>query len=339
MNTDPAISTITTLKAPLEETLSFINYYLNSGIDRMYLFFDDPDDRAIAKIEHNDRLTIFRCDEAHWTELGISPDSKIQDKQEKNATLAFQMAGKSGVEWVLHVDHDELIYGPGSLKNYFRSVSENIEVIRFPVMEAMPQKQAYTNAFSEIHLFKVYDALSVSVDRFSTSKKDETLQHNKAKWWYRKRKIAQLLGSNHAKYHTGKNFLRGHQAGKTATRTSAQINSIKCHLPDPAKNTFPGMKVSQRFYVLHYDCMGFESWKNKWEMRLNGTANFDTRQFSAYRNSILKDFEMHSNEGSLLDLYKNFYHLNSYERLLLKSAGLLRKISHSPDLFKMDHKI
>ncbi|WP_340106392.1 glycosyltransferase family 2 protein [Rhodohalobacter sp. 8-1] len=336
MINNTSVATVTTLKAPLEETLSFIHYYLNSGIDRMYLFFDDPDDPAISQIEHDERLTIYRCDEAHWSDFGISSESTIQDKQEKNATLAFQMAGKSGIEWLLHVDHDELIYGPGSLKGYFSTVPSEIEILRFPVMEAIPQQDAYTNAFAEISLFKVYDALPVSDDRFFTSPKNKAIQYEKAKWWYRRRKVADLLGSNHAKYHTGRIFLHGHQVGKSATRTSAKISSIKCHLPEPAEHSVPEMKVSERFYVLHYDCMGFESWKNKWTSRLTGASNFDTRQFSAYRNSILEDFKKHSDEGSLLDLYKNFYHLNSFEKFLLRSTGLLKKIRHNPALFKID---
>lgn len=300
----------------------------------MYLFFDDPDDLAISQVEHYSRLTIFRCDKAHWSGFGISTDSKIQDKQEKNATLAFQMARDSGVDWLLHVDHDELLYGPQTIKHYFSSVADNVDVIRFPVMEATPQKQAYSNAFSEIRYFKVFDALSASMDQFSTREENRAAQYSSAKWWYRRRKAAQLLGSEHAKYHAGKNFLNGHQMGKSATRTSAGISSIKCHLPEPAESTSPGMKVSQRFYVLHYDCMGFESWKNKWNSRLTGAANFDTRQFSAYRNSILKDFKKHSNDGSLLNLYKNFYHLNNYEKVILRSTGLLRKIQHDPALFE-----
>jgi hypothetical protein len=40
---------VTTLQAPLHETLMFVNYHLNIGADHIYLFFDDPGDAAAER--------------------------------------------------------------------------------------------------------------------------------------------------------------------------------------------------------------------------------------------------------------------------------------------------
>ena len=333
MSKQPAVATVTTLKASVKESLSFIYYYLNIGVDHMYLYFDDPNDDVISQIEHIDRLTIIRCSESYWQNVGISPKSQVQQKQQYNATETFNMARSAGIEWLIHVDHDELIYGSESIHDYFKSIPDTVDVVNFPVMEAMPQKLNYENAISEIRYFKVYDALPSTFKQFSVNEKNSKLQHENSKWWFRKRKIARLFHSRHAKYNDGKNFLHGHQVGKSASRTSATIKSIGCHLPIPIENSSPELMISQSFYVLHYDCMGFDSWKNKWSTRLSGTSNFDTQQFSAYRNSILDQFEKHSRSDTLTNLYNKFYHLNSYEKVILLLTGLLKNIHHDPMLF------
>ena len=300
----------------------------------MYLYFDDPNDQAISQLEHLDRLTIIRCSESYWLKHGMSLQSLVQQKQQQNATNAFKMARSAGIKWLIHVDHDELIYGPKSLHDYFFSIPDSVDVINFPVMEAMPQKLNYKHAMSEIRYFKVFDALPSAFEQFSVLEFYKNQQRKNATWWHRKRRVARLFGSNHAKLNDGKYFLHGHQVGKSATNTSASIESIGCHLPLPKKHSTPVINVSQQFYVLHYDCMGFESWEIKWGNRLKGSANFDTNQFSSYRNSILNRFKNHLENETLKHLYKNFYYLNRYEKLVLQTTGLLRKIHHDPALFE-----
>jgi hypothetical protein len=244
------------------------------GIDHMYLFFDDPNDQSIPCLEKNNRLSLFRCDDAHWSRLGLTSGSKIQLKQEQNSTLSFHMARESGFEWMIHLDHDELMYGPYSIKHFFNSVSKKIDIVRFPVMEAMPQKRSYENPYLEISDFKVYNALSATTQGFTTNPKNIARQEKAASLWHLKKRIARVLRSAHITYDIGNNFLHGHQVGKSASRTSANISVIKNHIPAPAENSKPELKVSQSFYVLHYDCMGFDSWKHKWKSRITGDANF-----------------------------------------------------------------
>lgn len=332
MNSNSKISTVTTLKAPLEETLSFVHYHLNIGIDHMYLFFDDPEDEAIPYITELEKATVIPCNEEHWNKMGVNPGAEVQIKQEANATFAFHFARNSGFEWIIHMDSDELIYNNTSIKDYFRQISEEVDVIRFPVMEATPQKEEYKNAFKEINHFKVFTALPTQTKNFSTDQTEIKRQKLTARIWYNKKRLAKYLGSKSA---SKQKFLYGHEVGKSATRTSAAIRKISCHIPVPENNTDPRLIVSKSIFVLHYDCMGFKKWKSKWHNRIFGDQIFATQRFSSSRLKMREEIkDTIGNENKLLAFYLDMYHLSNYEFKLLKSLGLLRIINFEDQLFE-----
>jgi len=326
------IASVTTLKAPLDITLSFIRYHLNTGIDHMYLFFDDPLDEAISKVSDNDRVSIFICDKNHWEKFGVKPNDAVQIKQEANATHAFHLAHDDGFEWLIHIDSDELIYGKTSLKKHFQKMPDYVDVVRFPVMESSPQQLDYENSFTDINYFRLFTALPSQVEDFFTHPNDKKDQEMTIKIWTYKSKIAKALGSKNA---LRKKFLFGHVNGKAAIRTSAAIEKVYCHLPKPKDGETLGLIVSDSYFLLHYDCMGFTSWKYKWSNRINGDHKFTHGRLSKFRVDLEKEIENAlSDDNKLKSLYKNLYTFSSYEYFLLKSLGLIRKVVINPKLFE-----
>ncbi len=61
-----SICLFTTIRATLADTLAFVYYHLNIGVDHHYLFFDDPDDPSINVLAREKRVTCIRCDADHW---------------------------------------------------------------------------------------------------------------------------------------------------------------------------------------------------------------------------------------------------------------------------------
>lgn len=335
MNHPLKISTVTTLKAPLNVTLPFVGYHLNTGINHMYLFFDNPDDEAISFLRDHPRVTAFKCDQKHWKNVGLDIQSDVQTKQEANATLALQLAHQSGYEWLIHMDSDELIYGLNSVSDYFRQVPDHVDIVRFPVMEAAPQKLKYNDPFKDITYFKVYTALPEQTKSFRTDEDIKKSQRSSARSWHFKRRLAKYLGSKNA---AKRKFLHGHINGKSATRTSASVKSIACHLPIPEDGASLNLIVSQCFFVLHYDCMGFENWKNKWENRIFGNQYFTPEKLSRYRINMHEEIkDAFENEDKLIAYYRSLYHLSGYDKKLLKSLGLLREIDLSIELFELSY--
>lgn len=153
------ICTTTTLKAPVPDTLAFVDYHLRVGIDRMYLFFDDPDDRAIDRLRNVQQVTCTACDEKHWERLQVDPSATITTKMEANATRALHRARVAGAHWLIHLDSDEVLFCEESVHELLDGVPASADVVLFPPMEAVPQRLFYERPFEEITLFKPYPAV------------------------------------------------------------------------------------------------------------------------------------------------------------------------------------
>src|SRR5262249_41683182 len=147
-----AICLVCTLRAPLSEVMMFVNYHLNIGIDKLVLFFDDPNDPAIDSLIDYSQVTCIPCDEGHWLKVSNRRPSTIEERQIANATLALEMAKESGCDWITHIDSDELIYPDGEIARILAEARGNI--VRFDLREAVPERDYYESRFSEVTLFK-----------------------------------------------------------------------------------------------------------------------------------------------------------------------------------------
>jgi hypothetical protein len=149
------ICSVTTLKASLDQTISFVNYHLNIGIDHMFLFFDNPKDRAIEILKDYDKVTCFRCDKKHWSKYSKEKKIPIEKKQRINSREGLKHAIKKNYEWIAHIDSDELIYIRKNLKEFLKKIPEKVDYVRLVAMEVLPEKINYKNRFKEANLFKI----------------------------------------------------------------------------------------------------------------------------------------------------------------------------------------
>lgn len=324
------VATTTTLDAPLEETLAFVGYHLRMGIDRMFLFFDDPDDDAIPILEDHDRLVCVRCDGTHWERHGVESIASVQERQKANATQAFWEAREDEIDWVVHVDSDEFLYLPESTKHYFSTVSSEVEVLLFPVMEAVPQRMRYRRPFREISLFKYYPQVRGTNDQFRMAPLDRGRYSVHSQLWRRKKQVATVLGCDHS--HVVGRYLPGHMAGKAATRTTASVVGLENHRPVPCSGEVLRASVTTDAAVLHFDCRGFPQWKSKWARRVEGMADFDVSRFSPHRKRQLRRFQdaySRDDDQALKELYKSYYFIPDYERMVMKGLGLVKEINLS----------
>ena len=330
------IATTTTLQAPLEETLAFVSYHLRAGVDRMYLFFDDPDDEALPILQDHARLTCVSCDQAHWANLGVEDISSVQRRQKANATHAFCRARGKGIDWISHVDSDELLHFPNSANEYFSTVSSEVDVVFFPVLEAVPQQFEYRRSFQEISLFKYFPQVGGDISQYGMRPLDRAQYWIHSQLWKRKKQVATALGCEHSQI-VGR-YLPGHMVGKSATRTTASVEEISNHRPVPRSGEKLTTSVATEAAVLHYDCRGFPQWKAKWARRVDGEADFDVSRFAAHRRKqlrLFRDAYSQENEHAFRDLYKRWYFIPDHERRILRGLGLVKKIDLPPALFEM----
>lgn len=66
----------------------------------------------------------------------------------------IELAAKDGVDWILHIDTDELVYPGGgpeySIQRVLASVPADVDTIVFPNYESLPERDDVQDPFTEV---------------------------------------------------------------------------------------------------------------------------------------------------------------------------------------------
>ena len=159
---------------------SFVRYHLELGFSLIYLFFDDPKDPALSSATHWEQVRVIP-NNADLKQAWASLDSVLSDvtirpypsgggipyqalaekyktaRQILNVDQAIRLAQQDGIDWLLHIDSDELFYIPG---NDFQGHCAALEqaprdIVTYYNLEAVPEQLNTERYFEEIQLFKV----------------------------------------------------------------------------------------------------------------------------------------------------------------------------------------
>lgn len=147
----PSWGVVCTCSEPSGLTLGFAAHYLALGATEVQLFLDRPQPRCGALLARLPGVRVTLCDEAHWAKasrLGHRPGTVTQ-RQVENAALAY---GRSRVDWLLHVDCDELLYPQVPMGRTLAAAPESIEYLHFTNLERSllrdaPQETIFDGVF------------------------------------------------------------------------------------------------------------------------------------------------------------------------------------------------
>ena len=156
---------VTTLRNAGATLDYFVAYHLSVGFDHLFLFFDDPDDALFERFEGHPAITAVKNTarlRRRWLQTRSAAenypfaDREVMARQILNADVAVQMALHSDIDWLLHIDADELFYSPTeSVADHFAGLSaRGVEVARYLNHEAIPETSRVRNFFTEVSLFK-----------------------------------------------------------------------------------------------------------------------------------------------------------------------------------------
>lgn len=87
------------------------------------------------------------------------------------AAVAIEMATKDNVDWLLHIDTDELMYPGGSAKFSLQDVlatfPDDVDTVVFPNYESLPESSKVHDPFTEVSmLIAFHDCLMMLVPRY-----------------------------------------------------------------------------------------------------------------------------------------------------------------------------
>lgn len=266
---------------------SFITYHLSIGFEHIFLFFDDPNDPSIEQARKYSNVTItvnddelkkrwkssklYAADKLMARRARISP---ITERQSLNVEIALELAREKGLDWLLHIDIDELFYAPGrQVGEYFQALSDRgIRYVRYLNYEGIPEKPDIDNFFSEVTLFKKHPRSFGDQNR---EQKRALIREVFADRYY----LFYMLGKSAAKVADGvlpegvhgfmlpdeqkfSALLMGLLINNPLTRR-AYKNKLFAKFIDYITNRH-GRLLSLDPVVLHYPCCGFEHFWNKY---------------------------------------------------------------------------
>ncbi|KAH6824579.1 elongation defective 1 protein / ELD1 protein [Perilla frutescens var. hirtella] len=178
----PKICITTSTSASLEQILPWMFYHKVIGVSTFFLFVEGKAaSPQVSKVLESipGVKVIYRTKELEeqqarsriWNETWLSSffykpcNYELFVKQSLNMEMAIVMARDAGMEWILHLDTDELIHPAGareySLRQLLLDVPGNVDMVVFPNYESSIERDDIKEPFTEISMFKKnYDHLT-----------------------------------------------------------------------------------------------------------------------------------------------------------------------------------
>ncbi len=156
------IGIVTTVKKP-HFINDFIKYHIKIGFAKIYIVLDDPNEILLIEEfkDKDEKIKIFKNDD-DW-KLSLEQfdyykthlnnyDNEVMSRQILNFVNVREYAKSDNIDWLLHIDCDELFYP----QNYtlIELFNNNYDIISFRNYEMLPENDSYSNCFREGKLFK-----------------------------------------------------------------------------------------------------------------------------------------------------------------------------------------
>lgn len=185
----PNIAFIVTTAESVYQIKVWMAYHRALGVTTYYLFVEGQagTPEAIATLRQEPGVTVIPNDETlqarHagsriWSESWLYAffnkpcNHELFVRQSLNMEMGIELAQAAGVDWLLHVDTDELMYPAGtqtfSLKELLGSVPDNVDALVFPNYESLTERTDVEDPFTEVTLFKRSYSHVHSEDYFSS---------------------------------------------------------------------------------------------------------------------------------------------------------------------------
>ena len=152
----------------------WVRYHEQVGIGLFYVFVDDRTKKHDAFSQKKENVKLFSesemesirskllCNKEQWLVPWIRKrgcNAELFVKQSQNVEMAIEMATEDNVDWIAHIDTDELLFPAGvanlDIRELLREYPRDIDGIVLPNYEAVPEtKGGVQDPFVDATLFK-----------------------------------------------------------------------------------------------------------------------------------------------------------------------------------------
>lgn len=247
------IACVSMVKNEEELILHNITYHRFIGVTDFFIFLDNSSDDTKNKIEHIPHVHIFENltyqDLLRYNinkpELDLELIKKYFSthsgiRQLCNSNMASEICKNAGIDWLIHLDPDELVYidetriTQDSLKRFLSGLDKRVKAVTFRNIEVVPTKIEVDCVFQD-HLFKSY-SIDGNIPGLPKS---------------------QLLNPFTNSY-TPAGWFWGHSSGKLATRPCCDSYFTTSH------ECYTDGEMIAKEYLLHYNIYSYRQFLNKY---------------------------------------------------------------------------
>ncbi|KAI6089596.1 hypothetical protein F4821DRAFT_58302 [Hypoxylon rubiginosum] len=146
-----SIAIATTILHPSPTFLAWLDYHLR-WVQHVVIYMDDANERSEFVRLCGDRpITLF---EGSQVAPEMTPESRLIRRQMENMKHAIAYLTEGGYTWLIHIDPDELLYGP-LIESRAWAQDPEVGLVTFPNHEALPVSFETSDPFRDNTYFWV----------------------------------------------------------------------------------------------------------------------------------------------------------------------------------------
>lgn len=297
----------TTIKADTDQILAFAAYHIELGAHRLYIYLDEPNPEAFARLKAHPKVRVFDCDTDWWKKRQGKRPVKHQVRQSLNANHAYSR--RAEVDWLIHMDVDEFLWPDSPLPAQLAALPRDAMTARVRPVEALADGDGLA--------YKGY----IPADE----KRDRVVE-----------RLYPLFG----RYVKG-GFL-SHLAGKTFVRTGQDKVEIRIHNAFFDGTANPG-ESELKAALCHRHAHGWDQWLTNFRYRLEkGSYRADLpssrpNEHGMTLHQVLSLIEEEEGEPGLRSFFEEICADTPELRRKLKAEGLLRLCDLNLDGHRLRH--
>ena len=139
----------------------WLRYHRSLGIEHVYVHVEGSPD--LLPLLHSDEFTTFvtvvATDQDNKSDSPRHRESNyfgLMERQERHVLRSTQLAKQRGLDWLFHIDDDELLHFAVPMKTLIGSAPPGTTCLTLINAEAMPTAEAATCVFEEIDAFTLH---------------------------------------------------------------------------------------------------------------------------------------------------------------------------------------
>jgi len=305
---------VSMMRNPGKVLETFVRYHRKLGFSDFIILFDDPNDwdiplakqlPGVIAVPVDGNVRRAWKDQRHYAQCKDHVDQTVGARQLLNIEYGFNIALEEGIDWLLHVDIDELFFlKDNDLEGHLKLLADTgKEAAVYYNYEAVPSAFEIEDYFKQVRDFK---------------KPIKLLQHQNI--------------SRRGVWPKGRRYFNFYVNGKSMTRVLPGVYPLGAHRWAHAEHTLNKV-VCFNPCVLHFAVCGYRYFEQKYRHRGNFSdirIDKDLRKSGADLDLDARDAFMSGDLDKAKGIYRDRVMMDKNAIASLTRQGILKKFDLGP---------